>query len=97
MNIIADARHQKKPLHIIYSDIKGAFPSVPYQAFSDALAALGLDGAFLDLIKNTQLDFTCVAKGPTGFSSALPKQNGVHEGDCLSPTLFCLVFNMYFH
>jgi hypothetical protein len=50
MNIIADARHQKKPLHIIYSDIKGAFSSVPYQAFSDVLAALGLDGAFLDLI-----------------------------------------------
>jgi hypothetical protein len=30
MNIIADARLRKKPLHIIYSDIKGAFPSVPY-------------------------------------------------------------------
>jgi hypothetical protein len=97
MNIIADARHQKKPLHTIYTDIKGAFPSVPYQAFSDALAALGLDGAFLDLIKNTQLAFTCVVKGPTGFSSAMLKQNGVYEGDCLSPTLFCLVLNMYFH
>jgi hypothetical protein len=37
-----------------------------------------------------------VAKGPTGLSSAYAKNNGVHEGDCLSPTLFCLVLNMYF-
>jgi hypothetical protein len=44
MDIIADARLRKKPLHVIYTDIKGAFPSVPYQAFTDALTMLGLDG-----------------------------------------------------
>jgi hypothetical protein len=43
-----------------------------------------------------QTYFTCTAKGPTGYSSAKPKVNRVHEGDCLSPTLFCLVLNMYF-
>jgi hypothetical protein len=96
MNIIADARVRKKSLHIIYTDIKGAFPSVPYQAFADALTSLGLGNGFLDLIINMQTDFTCTAKGPTGYSSAKPKANGVHEGDCLSPTLFCLVLNMYF-
>jgi hypothetical protein len=96
MNIIADARVRKKPLHIIYTNIKGAFPSVPYQAFADALTSLGLGNGFLDLIINMQTYFTCTAKGPTGYSSAKPKANGVHEGDCLSPTLFCLVLNMYF-
>jgi hypothetical protein len=96
MNVIADALRNKKPLHIVYSDIKGAFPSVPYQAFTDALTALGLDGPFLDLIQNTQKEFSCIAKGPTRLSSPKPKENGVHEGDCLSPTLFCLVINMYF-
>ena len=97
LNIIADAKLHNKPLHIIYTDIKGAFPSVPYQAFTDALTALGLGNSFLALIVNTQTDFTCIAKGPTGYSSSHPKANGVHEGDCLSPTLFCLVLNMYFH
>jgi hypothetical protein len=29
-NTIADATYNKKPLHLIYTDIKGAFPSVPY-------------------------------------------------------------------
>jgi hypothetical protein len=49
MNIIADARVRKQPLHIIYTDmIKGAFPSVPYQAFADALTSLGLGNGFLD-------------------------------------------------
>jgi hypothetical protein len=67
-SIIADAAHNKKPLHLVYTDIKGAFPSVPYQAFIDALTALGLDGPFLELIKDTQEEFTCIAKGPTGFS-----------------------------
>lgn len=42
MNIIADARMHDKPLHIVYADIKGAFPSVPCQAFTDALTTLGL-------------------------------------------------------
>jgi hypothetical protein len=30
MNVIADARAQNKGLHIIHTDIKKAFPSVPY-------------------------------------------------------------------
>jgi hypothetical protein len=96
MNIIVDARTNKKPLHIIYTDIKGAFPSVPYQAFTDALTSLGLSGPFLNLIYDTQHDFTVIARGPTGYSSNRPKVNGVHEGNCLSPTLFCLVLNMFF-
>jgi hypothetical protein len=95
MNIIADARTNKKPLHIIYTNIKGAFPSIPYQAFTDALTSLGLSGPFLDLIHDTQNNFTVLARGPTGYSSERPKVNGVHEGDCLSPTLFGLVLNMF--
>jgi hypothetical protein len=97
INIIADAKTHQKPLHIIYIDIKGAFPSVPFQAFHDALTTLGLNNGFLDLGKDTQTNFTCVAKGPTGLSAPKAKENGVHEGDCLSPTLFCLVLNMFFH
>jgi hypothetical protein len=97
INIIADAKTHQKPLHIIYTDIKGAFPSVPFQAFHAALTTLGLNNGFLDLVKDTQTNFTCVAKGPTGLSAPKAKENGVHEGDCLSPTLFCLVLNMFFH
>jgi hypothetical protein len=96
MNIIADAHVRKQPLHIIYIDIKGAFLSVPYQAFADALTSLGLGNGFLDLIINMQTDFTCTAKGPTGYFSAKAKANNVHKSICLSPTLFCLVLNMYF-
>jgi hypothetical protein len=95
MNIIADARTNKKPLYIIYTDIKGAFPSVPYQAFTDALTSLGLSGPLLDLIHDTQHNFTVIARGPTGYSSERPKVSKVHEGDFLSPTLFCLVLNMF--
>jgi hypothetical protein len=62
----------------------------------DALTALEFDGPFLEFIKDTQQEFICIAKGPIGFSEPKLKQNGVHEGDCLSPTLFCLVLNMYF-
>jgi hypothetical protein len=97
INIIADAKAHQKPLHIIYTDIKGAFPSVPFQAFYDALTTLGLNNGFLNLVKDTQSNFTCVAKGPTSLSAPKAKENGVHEGDCLSPTLFCLVLNMFFH
>jgi hypothetical protein len=72
MNIIADARVRKQALHIIYTKDQGAFPSVPYQAFADALTSLGLGNGFLDLIINMQTDFTCNAEGPTGYSSTKP-------------------------
>jgi hypothetical protein len=91
--LISSSARLPMPAGNIYTDIKGACPSVPYQAFADALTSLGLGNGFLDLIINMQTDFTCTAKGPTGYSSAKPKANGVHEGDC---TLFCLVLNMYF-
>jgi hypothetical protein len=37
INVITDARMQRKPLHIIYTDLKKAFLSTPYEAFHDAL------------------------------------------------------------
>jgi hypothetical protein len=49
----------------------------------------------VELIIDTQTDFFTIAKGPTVLSSRRQKLVGVHEGDCLSPTLFCLVMNMY--
>jgi hypothetical protein len=92
INVITDARMEKKPLHIIYTDIKKAFPSTPYAAFHDAPRVLG---SFMELIVDTQADFVTTAKGPTGLATPRKKLVGVHEGECLSPTLFCLVMNMY--
>jgi hypothetical protein len=95
INGITDARMQKKPLHIIYTDFKKAFPSMPYEAFYDALRVLGMNPDFMELIVDTQTDFVTTTKGPTGLAMPRKKLVGVHEGDCLSPTLFCLVMNMY--
>jgi hypothetical protein len=44
---------------------------------------------------DTQTDFVTTAKGPTGLATRRKKLVGIHEGDCLSRTLFCLVMNMY--
>jgi hypothetical protein len=85
----------KKGIAFYYTDIKKAFPSVPYQGFIDALRVLGINENFVELIIDTQTDFFTIAKGPTGLSSRRQNLVGVHEGDCLSPTLFCLVMNMY--
>jgi hypothetical protein len=46
MNIISDAKQQEKPLHIIFTDIKGAFPSEPFTAFTHALSSVGLNNEF---------------------------------------------------
>jgi hypothetical protein len=96
INVITDARMQRKPLHIIYTDLKKAFPSTPYEAFHDALRVLGMNPDFMELIVDTQTDFVTTAKGPTDLATPRKKLVGVHEGDSnLSPTLFCLVMNMY--
>jgi hypothetical protein len=55
MNVIADARAQDKGLHIIYTDIKKAFPSVPYQGIIDALRVLGINVNFVELIIDTAM------------------------------------------
>jgi hypothetical protein len=54
INVITDARMQNKPLHIIHTDIKKAFPSTPYAAFHDALWVLGINPSFMELIVDTQ-------------------------------------------
>jgi hypothetical protein len=95
INIITDAPMQRKPLHVIYTDSKKAFPSTPYEAFHDALRVLGMNPDFMELIVDTQTDFVTTAKGPTGLATRRKKLVGIHEGDCLSRTLFCLVMNMY--
>jgi hypothetical protein len=95
INVITDARMQRKALHIIHTDIKKAFSSTPYEAFHDALRVLGMNPDFMELIVDTQTDFVTTAKGPTGLATPRKKLVGVHEGDCLSPTLFCLLINMY--
>jgi hypothetical protein len=66
-NLLSHARQHDEPIHIVYTDIKGAFSSVPYRAFADALQCIGLDGPFLDFILETQTDFTITARGPTGL------------------------------
>jgi hypothetical protein len=62
INVITDARMQRKPLHIIYTDIKKAFPSTPYEAFHDALRVLGMNPNFMELIVDTQTDFVTTSK-----------------------------------
>jgi hypothetical protein len=72
INVITDARMQKKPLHIIYTDLKKAFPSTPYEAFHDALRVLGMNPDFMELIVDTQTDFVTTAKGPIATDIRLP-------------------------
>jgi hypothetical protein len=49
----------------------------------------------MELIVDTQTDFVTTAKGPIGLATPRKKLVGAHEGDCLSPTLLCLVMNMF--
>jgi hypothetical protein len=87
INVITDARMQRKPLHIIYTDIKKAFLNTPYEAFHDALRVLEMNPDFMKLIVDTQTDFVTAAKGSTGLATPRKKLVGVHEGDCLSSTV----------
>jgi hypothetical protein len=94
-NLLSHARQHDEPIHIVYTDIKGAFPSVPYRAFADALQCIGLDGSWISFLKRKPI-LPSHARRPTGLSAPYAKTMGVHEGDCLSPTMFTLVLNMFF-
>lgn len=53
INIIKDAKINKKPLHVCYVDVKKAYDSVEHWGINKILTAYGFDKEFVKLIGDT--------------------------------------------
>jgi hypothetical protein len=93
--MIAFANQRNLPLHVVYTDINKAFPSVPYKGLLQSIQCLGLGQDYEDIVKDLLTNFSVQAQGPTGLSTEHIKESGIHEGCPASPSHFNIWLNMF--
>jgi hypothetical protein len=87
-DIIHRARNLKSLTNVVWLDFSNAFGSIPHAVISASLNALGIDPAFVDVVKDLYTDTTCLVRNKFGKTEGISMNSGVKQGDPLSPLLF---------
>ena len=87
-------RHGKE-LYIMSTDVRKAFDTVDFSAFTYSLKAVGFSQDVVDLIDNLQGDFICKVRTPAGSTNDFTVGRGCKQGCSLSPLRFVLVYDMF--
>lgn len=91
--ILADARVSRKEVHIACLDVRKAFDSVSHDVIIDTIKKMGCPSEFVNYVKKlysaagTVLQFN-------GLNTEIKIEEGVLQGDPLSPLLFNAVVDM---
>lgn len=92
--IVNDAVGHNRQLSIAWIDFAKAFDSVPHPYIRWVLETIGVSESIRNLLVGLmslwELTFTGFVRGKMKVSTPLKVQNGVLQGDTLSPLLFCL-------
>ena len=94
-NIIKHAHRNGKPLFMISTDIRKAFDTVAFEAFSFSIKSLGFSDRVRHILNNLQMDFTSVVRTPFGDSEKFMINQGCKQGCALSPLRFNLVYDIF--
>ena len=86
----------KKKLYSCFVDFKKAFDSVWHNGLFHKLELLGINGNFLNLIKNIYSKTKCAVKVGNTITNFFSYKKGVRQGCPLSPLLFNLFINDIF-
>jgi hypothetical protein len=92
-NIIEEANHTQKELHLTYIDCKKAFDSIHQHAIFEALEAYGVGNHMIDLIKELYQDCSAHLNINNIKGEDFSISRGVRQGDTLSPLLFIITLN----
>ena len=95
IHIIKHAQRNKKKLYMVSTDVRKAFDTVSYQAFSASLESMGFSNGLCRLIDSLQNEFTCTVRTPCGMSEKIQVNRGCKQGCSLSPLRFILVYDMF--
>jgi len=96
---IAHARRTKQEIHVVTSDIRKAFDTVPQEALLDAAAKHGYPAETLRRARLLLEGARVRVRTPYGLTDGGPNsirvRRGCKQGCPLSPILFCLFMNMF--
>uniref|UniRef100_A0AAV2LH36 ribonuclease H n=1 Tax=Knipowitschia caucasica TaxID=637954 RepID=A0AAV2LH36_KNICA len=88
--LIKDARVGKRPLAVVFIDLRRAFDMIPHSLIIESLNRRGLDPSLVKLIQNAYSGAFTRVRAKGGLSKRIVVKRGVKQGDPLSPTLFNL-------
>ena len=84
---------KKIPLYLCFLDLRKAFDTVPRKILFAKLEALGIDGKFLEVIKDLFTGTIARVRVGDHYSPSFEIQSGVMQGSKLGPLLFIIFLN----
>eukprot|EP00731_Ephydatia_muelleri_P013772 Em0007g1082a len=90
-SVLEDSRRRKRPVNVVWLDLKDAFGSVPHTIHLKVLQQSGIQGTTLDVIQDIYHNSTTSVKTQSNMTPKIPCHRGVKQGCPLSPILFNLV------
>ena len=86
-------KNDKRPLYTCFVDLSKAFDSIPKNRLIGKLKAILPTGNYLSLLENIIKDKTYKILFDGKESEEFQIENGIPQGDSLSPALFCIYIN----
>lgn len=95
LNVIKHNHRHSKPLYILSTDVRKAFDTVDFAAFTLTLQNLGYSTEVVDLLNNLQSGFMCSVRSPAGLTDPFEVERGCKQGCPLSPLRFIMVYDIF--
>ena len=91
--LVKDAKHKKRTLHVTFVDLADAFGSVPHSLFAHSLKRNNFPPEIGLYVHNFYSNLQATVQTNSFKSNILTFKRGVFQGDLLSRIIFLLVFN----
>ena len=85
-----DARRSRRPLHLVWFDLRNAFGSVPHKLLWFSLRSIGVPDEVVSILMDIYEGFSFQVQTAGGLTGEIPQDRGVKQGCPLSPLLFNL-------
>ena len=89
-SMMEDARRKRRPLHLVWFDLRNAFGSVPHELLWFSLRSVGVPDEVASILMDVYEGSSFKVRTAGGLTEEIPQERGVKQGCPISP----LVFNL---